>query len=256
MTDPTRQAIASRIKFARKLKFHRAIDAIEELEQRYGKKRSSYYSHESGARLPDDEDIGRYAELFGVTPEFIRYGSGSEVYKGTATAINEDESEASVVAINQYRRQSDLKSSHIHPVRLIIILSAEQIRTLSAGGDLATMSGSTLPVPDFLAASPDSFAYLIPSHDFSMVAASGPSYAPGACVVIDPQRQIAPGDRVYADIEGFDEPVVRKFVAARPFTTGLKFRLEAFNPAFDPIELSDPQEIRVLARVIWVAQEQ
>ncbi len=256
MTDP-RKAIGARIHRAQQRKFRFGSDAIEELERRYGKKaKAAYYSHRRGVRLPDDATLRNYAELFEVTFEYLRTGAGAELFETDPVPINKAESAGSVIQINQHRQQTDLKSSHIHPVRFIIILSAEQIRLIGAGGDLATMSGSTLPVPDFLSASPDSFAYFIPSHDFSMVAASGPSYGPGACVVIDPQRQIAPGDRVYADIEGFDEPVIRKFVAARPFTSGLKFRLEAFNPAFEAIEVIDPAQIRVLARVIWVAQEQ
>lgn len=258
MANDVRKEIGARILYAQKRKYRFAADAIEELEARYGKKaKSAYYSHRSGTRLPDDATLRMYAELFEVPFEYLRLGIGAEKIESRPVAINEDESGASVVSINHHRQDVELKTSHKHPVRFIPILSAEQIRDFCAGrGDLAAMSGRTLPVPDFLNASPESFAYFIPDNDFSMVAAAGPSYAPGACIVVDLQRQIKPGDRVYAEIEGFDDPVVRTYVAARPFAPGVPFRLEAFNPAFQAIDVSDPSQARVLARVIWAAQEQ
>lgn len=256
MTDDFRKQIGARIQRAQERKFRFGSDAIEELERKHGKKvKAAYYSHRSGMRMPNDDTLRIYAELFDVPFEYLRLGIGADKIETEAAAINKDESVASVVSINQHRQQLDIKPSQTPFARSIPILSAEQIRMLGAGGDLATMSGRTLPTPDFLTPGPDSFAYFIPPHDFSMVAASGPSYAPGACVVIDPQRQIAPGDRVYADIEGFDEPMIRKFVAVRSFTPGLRFRLEAFNPAFQAIEVTEPAQVRVLARVIgqWSA---
>lgn len=259
MANDLRKEIGARIMHAQKRKFRFGSDAIEELERRHGKKvKAAYYSHRSGTRLPDDDTLRIYADLFDVPFEYLRLGTGAEEIESSAAQINEDESTASaVISINQHRQEIDLKASHKHGVRFIPILSADQIRVLSAGqGDLAQMSGHTLPVPSFLSASSDSFAYFIPANDFSMVATSGPSYAPGACIVIDPQRQITPGDRVYAEIEGFDDPVVRKYVAARAYAPGVRFRLEAFNPAFEAIEVTDAAQVRVLARVIWAAQEQ
>lgn len=258
MADDLRKAIGARIHRAQKRKYRFSSDAIEELERRHGKKvKASYYSHRSGTRLPDDVTLQMYADLFDVPIAYLRLGVGAEEIEGQDAQIKEDESERSGDIINQHRREFELKSSHKHPVRLIPILSADQIKDLRTGrGDLAQMSGRTLPVPDFLNASSDSFAFFIPTDDFSMVAPNGPSYAPGACIVIDPQRQITPGDRVFAEIEGFDDPVVRKYVAARPYAPGVRFRLEAFNPSFAAIEVPDSGEVRFIARVIWAAQEQ
>lgn len=258
MATNLRKEIGARIHRAQKRKFRFGSDAIEELERLHGKKaKAAYYSHRSGTRLADDDTLRIYAELFDVPFEYLRLGLGAEEIEAGDTQINEDESDASVGSINQHKQEIDAKASHKRGVRFIPILSADQIRDLSAGrGDLAQMSGRTLPVPDFLNASSDSFAYFIPTNDFSMVAASGPSYAPGACIVIDPQRQITPGDRVYAEIDGFDEPVVRKYVAARAYAPGVKFRLEAFNPAFAAIEVTERAQVRFMARVIWAAQEQ
>lgn len=256
MTD-LRKIIGDRIMTAQKRKYRFGSDVIEELENRYGKKaKAAYYSHRSGRRLPDDDALRAYADVLDVTLEYLRFGYGAaEVER--RPVINEDESETSVTPINQHSQEIALRASHKHPVRFIPILSAEQIRDFCAGrGGLATMSGRTLPVPDFLNASPESFAYFIPLNDFSMVDPNGLSYAPGACLVVDPARPIAPGDRVYADVEGFDEPIIRRFVAARAYMPGLKFRLEAFNPAFEPIQDIEVAQIRVLARVIWAAQEQ
>jgi phage repressor protein C with HTH and peptisase S24 domain len=257
MTKDIRRQIGERILFAQKRKYRFGSDAIEELERLHGKKvRAAYYSHRRGTKLADDDTLRKYADLFEVPFEYLRLGIGAEEIERQPEQINEDESEGSITTINQGKQQTDLKSSHKLPIRFIPILSADQIRDLSFGrGGLAQMSGRTLPVPDFLNVSPDSYAYLIAQNDYSMVVASGPSYGPGTCIVLDPQRTILPGDVVLADIEGFGGPVIRKFVAARAFTPGLKFRLEAFNPAFEAIEIADPAELSAIARVIWIAQQ-
>lgn len=56
--------------------------------------------------------------------------------------------------------------------------------------------------------------------------------------------RIQPGKPVLADLDGYDEPVVRLYRAKRPHAAGATFELVAQNPAFDVIAVDDPAECR------------
>ena len=249
---------ARRLSWAIKRKYAKNADLIKELERRGWAKRRTLYSHlaPNDYRMPNTADIGRYAEVLGVSASFLQFGEGAEAEAFRLSTINEGKSDGSTATINQLRGQPDLNSSHNPNVRFIVVLSAEQIRDLStAQGDLARMSGQSIPVPELLNAGRGSFAYFVPVNDFSMVAASGLSFHPGACLIVDPERTIAPGDLVVADINGFDAPILRRYVGARPYSRAARFKLEAFNASFEPLEIADPDDVLFIGRVIWTGQQ-
>jgi SOS-response transcriptional repressor LexA len=82
-----------------------------------------------------------------------------------------------------------------------------------------------------------------------MVAKEGLSIGPGSYVGVDLEAKIFPGNYVLANLLGYDEPVVSVYKAARPYTKGVQFTLEALNPAFAPIHISAPSECLQLARI-------
>ncbi len=253
MTDENaakRKAIGQRLRRARSEHHKSAREAIAALRKRWGDTViSTYYSHEAGARMPSDSDLERYAEQFGVSVAYLRYGDYSERFDGAKIPVNKDESDASADGVNQAREQIDLKSSHKPSVRLILLLSADQIRELSTGrGDLAKMSGHTLPVPDFLDASRHSFAFIIPKNDLSMVNPAGETFPPGSWIIADPKRPILPGDLVFADLDEFG-PVLRRYVGAKAHAPGARFELHAANPAYRPIAV-EPKDLLLIGRVI------
>lgn len=250
--DRDDEQIAHRLKRARARRFKTAGKAIEELEARWGIKRRTYFSHEAGERTPSDRDIERYAELFGVTPQYLRYGDGSEVFDSAEEIVNEDEDKGLPRLINQGVEQFKLNPSHNHPVRFIVILSANEIRKISTGqGDLAKMSGRSLPVPDFLSASRHSFAYIIPQNDMAMMTDRGQSFGPGTCLIIDQEREIAPGDFVLVEHADFAAPLFRTFRAVAPYKPGMTFELSAFNPAYQNILVDAAAKVISIGRVIW-----
>lgn len=252
-----RMQFAARLRRARMRHYKSVARAYAALHSKWSSvKRRTYYSHEAGERLPSDQDIERYAQMFEVTPQYLRYGTDAEAFEdGVEEEMSDDTAEEPPV-INQLTRSGDLESSHNSDVRFIVVLSAGDIRSLSLKrGDLAQMSGTKIPVPAFVQASARSHAYIIPASDNSMVASDGPSFLPGTCLVIDPARPILPGDLVLADLQGFDEPLFRRYRAARPYARGVRFALEALNPAYEMIAVENPQDCLSVGRLIWTGHQ-
>lgn len=232
--------------------FQTAVQAIHALKLI----RRTYYSHEAGERMPSDDDICRYADLYGVTPTYLRYGDDAAEQDRGAGRSAKNSLVPSTVLVNQPSQLSKLSASQNYGVRPIVILSAKDIRSLSKGrGVLTFMSRETLPVPEFLAAGPDAFAYIIPPGDFSMIARNGPSFHPGTALVVDPERRIEPGDKVLVDLKDFDAPLLRIYKAVRPYIPGTPFTLSALNEAFDDIRVDDADRVLSIARLIWTGHQ-
>jgi hypothetical protein len=257
------KTLSQRLEIARIRKFDNRTAAVADLKQRYGASATrTYQSHEAGERRPKLAVLWRYCEAFEVPIRYILFGDNAQIYEMEARAQarrigvklkidqTEDDSEPRAAPINQAIESAKVNSSHNTPIRFIRVLSAKEILDLNTGrGDLTEMSGQLLPVPSFLNVSRHSFSYKIPEHDQSMVAKEGLSIGPGSYVGVDLEAKIFPGNYVLANLVGYDEPVVRVYKAARPYTSGVPFTLEALNPAFGPIHISAPSECLLLARI-------
>jgi SOS-response transcriptional repressor LexA len=207
--------------------------------------------------MPKRADLARYAELFEVSVAYLLSGADAHLYEDQESVVSEehgDINEDESAPINQASVKGDSKSSHNGEIRLIVKLSAGGVKKLSSEwGDLTKMSGQRLPVPAFIDAGPRTFWYQITEHDQSMVTSDSFSLTPGAIFLVDLDRPIMPGDHVCAYLEGFAEPVIRKYVASRPHSTGASFTLEARNPAYRPIEVPKDGHCRLIGRVIFYA---
>lgn len=251
-----RLAFAARLTHARKRVFPKTGEAIDMLKTRYGIKRRTYFSHESGERLPKDAAIMQYAELFQVTPEYLRYGTGAENFEEADEGEPTDEPEDEALQVNQLTRQDNFNPSHNTSIRFIVLLSADDIRAISLEkGNPTEMSGARIPLPAFTQAGPQTFAYILPERDTAMVASDGPSFRPGTCLLIDPDRTIMPGDFVLADLKDYELPLLRRYKAARSYAQGVRFTLEALNPAYETITVDSPKDCLKIGRLILTQQE-
>lgn len=281
--DP--QLLAARLEVARIRKFDRRAGAIEALEampspdgdNSYVAART-YHSHETGHRKAKMQRLLVYVALFEIPLDYLLLGHDAERYEAEARELAkragvtlkidkftspserreltvvknfEDDSNINVDQINQVLQQSESKASHNPSTRLIVILTASEIRKLSTGkGGLAKMSGPMLPVPDFLDASRRAFGYQIPADDISMVSPSGLSFNAGGVCTIDPDAPIPPGKYVLAIIRGEPEPMLRQYIASGPYAPGRPFELHALNPAYKPIVVTNKSACLFIGRVI------
>lgn len=257
--------LGARVQAARMRKFANASIAGAAIEKAGGPRPRTYHSHESGDlnRRPSLQTLELYADIFGVALEFFLSGvSEDENLKADAERfsrlnrlqkgieINEGESTGSRVLINHNTEAFELSASHSTIERHIVVLTAKDIAKLATGrGDLTTMSGRTLPVPDFIDVSRRCFWYRIPAHDASMVSKGEISLNPGAACLIDLDKPIVRGKPVLVHLKAYDEPLVRIFRASEPFENGGPFWLEALNPAFPPIEIDDRSDCLLIGRI-------
>ena len=277
-----RSLLAARLKLARQRKFPNAKAASDALaaQQGAGKSSRSYQSHESGERQPKLRDLSAYAQMFEVPLEYFVFGRHPEIsdaeieaqallYRkklqqrtgitepkpaGARVLINGAKSGTSLVPINHVPQQVETNPIHNIGARFISVLSASEIRQLITGrGDLATMSGQQLPVPQSLSASEHSYSYQIAEHDLSMVSSAGASFGPGTYIVVDADAVILPGKYVLVVLKGFEEPLFRIYKAARPYENGVPFTLQSLNPAYDPILVKDASQVESIQRVIYTA---
>jgi Peptidase S24-like len=283
LNEIDRSLLAARLKLARLRKFPNAKAASDAIIAEHGQGKSSraYQTHESGDRQPKTRELVAYAQTFDVPLEYFAFGQHPEISdeeieaqalltrrrllkrKGgvepeprmPVLSVNGDNPVASGSPVNQIRRGFETNTIHNIAVRFIPVLSASEIRRLivTGRGDLTAMSGEQLPVPQTLSASEHSYTYQIPGNDLSMISANGTSYAPGTYVVCDPEAVILPGKYVLAMLEGFDEPLFRIYKAAKPYSHGVPFALQALNPAYDLITVKDPARVQSVLRVIFTA---
>jgi SOS-response transcriptional repressor LexA len=119
------------------------------------------------------------------------------------------------------------------------------------------MSGDHLPVPKDLLAGPNAFSIQIPYDDDSMIGDGPISFPPASFVVIDPDQDVMPGKFVLAQLNGWRDPILRQYQAAYPYSRGVTrypFELHALNPKVHPITIDSADEVRIIGRLIYVAQ--
>ena len=85
--------LSERLRYARQ---EAGYDTATSAAERFGWKVSTYAGHENGARSPRDAALRIYAKAFGVTKEWLRYGSGTYGAPAPATPATTGFSEGMV----------------------------------------------------------------------------------------------------------------------------------------------------------------
>lgn len=255
-----KQAFGRRLTAARKAMkgpdgkplYKRTADFIEAIKERVPDARiRSYYSHEAGDRVPqDDATIELYAEMLDTTSHWLLFGTGEDV--------NDETLKDDAATINQANEVLDINPSKIVAVRYIPLLTASDIKKLLFGnGNLTAMSRDQLPMPQNVAVGARAFYYQIPDHDTSMVSATGQSFAPGTLLLIDQDRDVAPGDFLLAQLADMPAPVMRRLQSAYVLssdTPRYPFKLLALNPMAEPVIVHKQTECQVIGRVVSFTQ--
>lgn len=239
----------------------RAMQAASDDPSGFGER--IYYCHEAGdpKRRPKMPRLRFYADFYGVPLSYLLLGEDAETYetevremaaaRGISLRIDTWANSVDDASVNQDFDSIESNPIHNQEPRYRVILTASEIRHLSTGrGDLTAMSGPTLLVPDFLEVSRQSFWYRLPQSDVSMTG-QAQSFNPGGIGLFDRDARILPGDFVLADLDVWDEPVLRRYVAARAYSPGAPFKLDALNPAYEPIEVPAQGECRLIARLMF-----
>lgn len=285
----TAQLLAARLEVARIRKYDRrpaAMAALEQLLKAMDKPEMgarTYHAHESGERRPKLERVFIYSTLFEIPIDYLLLGREAEIYEPEARSLakragvplridilqgqtaprrlalvenSEEKTNINSEAVNQEPARIELNASHNPSVRFITILSASEIVKLRTGRGVPAMSGPKLPVPDFLNAGRHSFGFRIPADDLSMVTQDGLSFNAGGVCVVDPERMIQPGNYVLAALKSHADPVIRRFIAAGPYSAYSAFELHALNPAFRPIVDADKKgACQFIGRIIFFGNE-
>jgi SOS-response transcriptional repressor LexA len=277
-TDGERAEFGRRLTLARKAaqdadgqpKYPFAPAAIADVKQLYDIRTRTYYSHEAGSRFPDSGPlILIYAWLFGVQPEYLLLRAGeytrtgtdalpvAEVHKRLGLIGAADVQEPPRTRINQAIERLPISAFNVMDTLYIPRLTASDIRDLLTGQlDLSTFSGERLPAPKHVAAGQMSFWYQIPL-DAPMAGADGPPFSPGSHLIIDPDREIAPGDFLLCLPAGAKNPLPRRLQSRYPYSPDAPrypFKLVAASPYAETIEVTSADDCAILGRVIFLGQ--
>lgn len=229
--------------------YRKAIHAISAMQERWpdliGR---TYYAHEGGTRVPDDDvTIERYAEFMGVTREFLLFGTGETL---ASADLNEP-----LHSVNQPSEMLHIITSQSGVSRYIPVVTASDILNLIQTGRLSAMSGEHLPVPAAADAGARAFYYRMPYGDHSMVGTHPPIFPPGIVLMFDPDRELAPNDFLLAWMA--DKPLFRRLDSAHAFFPErpiFPFSLVALNVHARPIQVVRSGICRILGRMISATQ--
>lgn len=248
-----KEAFGKRLDWARREAGYRySSDFIQILKARRGAVRArTYYSHKAGKRVPDDDEtIDLYAEMLDVSRDFLLFGAGAEALGYFLTDDGEPINQpVELFAINPFQPAG---------IRYIPVLTASDIKRLLNGQvNLITFSGERVPIPQDAAAMANAFAYRIPPHDTSMTGRDGPSFTPGTWLIIDPERDVLPGDFLLAWPANMPGPVLRRLQSSHAYIADaphFPFKLIALSPHADPITVAEPGDCVILGRLISFTQ--
>lgn len=251
-TKEQRQEFGRRLSWAReRAGYDKASDAIKDVEKRTAMKVRTYYSHEAGERVPDDDAlIEIYAQTFSVPTDYLLLRqSEPESSEPARPRVN-------LVSINQVLERNNVNASQIMEDRYISILTASDIRDLLTGaGKLRDIPRERLPPPPHVAAGPKVIAYQIPEHDDSMVGPGGSFFVPRAFVYVEPDIEISPGHYLMALLANTQTPVLRRLQSSHPYVSSAPrypFKLVANNPMVEPLTITSADDCAILGRVIFV----
>jgi transcriptional regulator with XRE-family HTH domain len=233
MTKTQTNDFAARLKLARIARYPKIGDALAVLKEYAGVKEPTYYSYENGRRTPRAKNIGVFAHIFGVEPEWLLYGKPKKGSK-----------------FNQLTGDFTETPSQPVDVRCIPILSASQTIIFIAEGNL--MSTDWLPIPNRIGAGKRAFAWEIPPGDQSMNGGDNVC-TPGTYLIVDPDQDVLPEQWLLVSLKGHERLFFRIYQAALPLSAlplSETFTLFAANPFYEPIKIRSRKSYLYAGRVL------
>jgi len=220
--------VGKRLQQARiKSGFAKPIDAI----RRFGWPRDSYYKRESGTRKIMPEELSTYAAAYGVSVIWLMHGISPQ--------SNHNAQNIPIKPLNNLDR---------HEIPLLGSDTLGQLDNLIKGGTI--VSDKKVAVPEFIKTGIRAIAYLIPDNDLSMLGERGDTFPPGTMLIIDPDKEIIPGNYILALPDNFELPVLRRYEAIRSPSPKTPFTLSALNPAYQPIVVNSSESCRIIGRLV------
>lgn len=243
----TARQIGCKIKAARQKVYRRALDAHAAMSKHTTISLNSLQKHESGARRPSERLIKLYAKLYKTSvgtllPDTVKVTPDT-------TRVNAEVNSQPVKVNKQLPDKADSFSFVIPQIRHIPVFTQEEIgRYVQERMPMSQVPNHTLPLPAQMAAGPQAFAYEMPMDDRSMVNDTVPSIGPGTICIVDPDREVKPGDFVLVS-GGGGLMTVRMLQADSDFAPGAPFTLVALNKLYFPTR--DAQSTwQIVGRVI------
>lgn len=241
--------------------------------------KASFYYHCDGAVRPSDRVVEEYERLLDLPHGWLwRQDETAEELDEALDAYSKGEDDNPILMrveqalpakprennvidlpINHPPKHSVPESSITLEIRHIPILPEEKISAWLAGErSFEMLSAKTLPIPDLPNLGPRAWAHRLGMTDYSMTGLGDRSYPPGTLLVIDPDHQIMPGDRIVIRPRGEPHWLLRKYQAPWPLPTNLakakEFTLVATNQSFEPIRVTKPREWELGGRVMFSLQ--
>lgn len=231
--------------------------------------RGAFYSHYSGKRWPTEAKVlSEYGRRLGVPHRWLSegYGESIEDLQAALALVGDRKTYPDLQrilpffppprtqgsAVNQQLQEIAADSFIISQIRHIPILQDRLIAGYLSGERAADMMEDTIPVTSDLKAGPRAFGYRVAEGDRSMTRANGRGFLPGTPLVIDPDAPISPGCYVLAKPRARASYLLRRYQAAFDHDGTQPFTLEAVNPSFEAIRVTDPDSWEIAGRVIWV----
>jgi transcriptional regulator with XRE-family HTH domain len=194
------------------------------------------------------ESLSELTEIFAKL-DIEKRLAAKEVRQGMAAGPAMAQASAIVYQLTAKAPNFDIKASQSVPLRRIPVLSGDNFASFMAGERDAFMAGPTVIIPEHLNASADTWCWVVPKDDEAMVGPGG-SYPPGTELVLDPRQDVLPGKLLVIRPAGANFWLFRRYAAGLPLSAATSFTLEAFNPAVEPIRVTNPREWELGGRLI------
>jgi SOS-response transcriptional repressor LexA len=197
---------------------------------------STYISHENGNRPLSKKVIVTYANAFDCPAEWLAYGVGDMNGSNPAAEHISDNSSTPPVSGVALRKIPVIRWGNFSSSTDYLMLVKESTEY--------TYTSASLPVDG------KQFCMIIP--DDSMVSADKAeiSYSPGDEVIFTLGDKGAPGTYVLAIVDGEDVELFRKYVRGGKRDGQEVIKLMPLNPDYDPVEIVDGVNGRIVGRAI------
>lgn len=267
---PANEAFSLRLRIAALLRFRTVTAFLNAAQAKTKLSRNGFFKHWGGISQPRANIVEAYSQMLGVPQDWLSEGAGEKIEKlrRAFSAVERGDLDNPVVAgimpggsiapvsswlVNQQLEQFGTDSGKPPQIRHIPILVGDQIdRFLGGGSDASSMltETETIALPPGVLAGARAFAFHIPDDDTSMLGQGEHSLPPKTLCWIDRDKQIGPGDFcLVRPVDG--EWTIRRYKASFPYGRASSYTLEALNPSFEPVRVTDDLQWRIAGRVIF-----
>lgn len=263
------EAFGYRLTIAVLRKHRNLMRFVAILKQNNSTSRGAFYMYAAGKRFPQEPaTLKLYEQLLETPPQWLANGAGEPVavLRRAASAIEEDDDtdadllrvlrfldgggNVPVISINHASQENASDSGKLAKIRHIPVLSDKDLSDLLSGArTIGDMLSQTIPfTADFQG--DGVFAYVLSRTDFSMTAPGEVFFRPGTTLIFAQHQIIEPGSYVLARRRLEEKFMFRRYRAAFDYGTAKEFTLEAINPSFDPIHVTDTAEWQIVGRLM------